>query len=274
MKKIFLILLLIALQLPVLAQVTVAIVDFENQTDHFYLDAWSQRIPEFLRTELSKSNKLIIVDRQNMNAILDEQKLSMTGLTDSSEVLEIGKMLSAQYIITGMLHEYQGKYRIDASVIQVASGKMISEKVESQSEDVLDKMVAMLGNNLRHKMTKEGEYKEKLVLRQYPIRPFVYSTLSLGIMSVVTNNLYQKKRDDYQNAVRLDDFDLMYHSANRYYRVRNVVFAATAVSVASTLYCLLKNTSPEEILANEQVIIPYAASTDKGGILIGLHISF
>lgn len=274
MKKVLLILFIFMVLLSVQAQVTVAIVDFENQTNHFYLDAWSQRIPEFLRTELSKSDQLILVDRHNIKAILNEQKFSMTGLTDSSEVLEIGKMLSAQYIITGILHEYQGKYRIDASVIQVASGKMISEKVESQSEDALDKMVAMLGNNLRHKMTNEGEYKERILLRQYPIRPFLYSTLSLGIMSVVTNNLYQKKWDDYQDAVHLYDFDPMYDSANRFYRIRNVVFAATAVSAVTTLYCWLKSSAPDEILAGEKYFMPYALSTEKGGILVGFQISF
>ncbi len=257
------------------AQRTVAIVDFENRTDQFYMDAWSQRIPEFLRTELSKSGDLILLERQRLSAILEEQKLSMTGLTkDSTNALKIGEMLSAQYLITGSFYKMGSKVRIDASIVHVASGKVISEKVECKDASAMDQMVQMLGQNLRYQLTGRGQYKKRTVIAKYPVRPFLYSTLALAAASAITHSAYEEKHKAYQDATGLQDFDSKYNSATQYYRARNVLVSLTAAGAVTTLYCWLKNISPNEILASDQIMMPYASVNEKGETLVGFHLSF
>ena len=257
------------------AQRTVAIVDFENRTNQFYMDAWSQRIPEFLRTELSKSDDLILLERQRLSAILEEQKLSMSGLTkDSTDALKIGEMLSAQYIITGSFYMLGSKIRIDASIVNVSSGKAISEKVECKDASAMDQMVQMLGNNLRFQLTGNGMYRERQMISKYPVRPFLYSTLALAAASAITHSAYKEKHKAYQDATGLRDFDPKYNSANQYYRARNILVSLTAAGTVTTLYCWLKNLSPNEILASDQVLIPYASVNEKGETIVGFHIAF
>ena len=80
--------------IPVLAgaQTTVAIGDFQNRTNRIYLDSWEQKIPEFLQSELSGSSEIVLVERQSLQAILEEQALTMTGLVDSSTAQEVGRL--------------------------------------------------------------------------------------------------------------------------------------------------------------------------------------
>jgi uncharacterized protein YdaL len=70
------ILLLILLCRPITAQLTLAIGDFKNDSEVFYLDAWEKSIPEFLKSDLARSDKLIVVERQQLEAVLQEPKPS------------------------------------------------------------------------------------------------------------------------------------------------------------------------------------------------------
>ena len=262
--------------IPVLAgaQTTVAIGDFQNRTNRIYLDSWEQKIPEFLQSELSGSSEIVLVERQSLQAILEEQALTMTGLVDSSTAQEVGRLLSAQYVITGTIHMSGNRLRIDARVINVSTGKIVSEKVQSRNEKHLDRMVTLLGDNLRYQLTGRGEYNTRILLRRYPTRYFLASTLGCAVATVFVHNEYVKKRDEYRRAEGLEDFDPTYTSANRLHRTRVVLTYLTGLSLAGTLYCWLRNLTPEEILAARPSVLPYVMSSKRGEVSVGLCFSF
>ena len=128
-------------------QITVALGEFNNQSDKFYLDQWEQTIPDLLQTRLSESKKLITLERRKLKEVLEEQALSLTGLTDSSNVREIGTLLKSDYIIFGSINEVGSEYRIDASVVKISTGQTQSEKVVSPDREHLSQMINLLGNN-------------------------------------------------------------------------------------------------------------------------------
>ena len=103
----------LAVIFPAAAQTTIAISDFSNRSDKFYLDTWETKIPEFLKSELSRSPQLVLVERNHIKAVLDEQALSLSGLIDTSTVQEFGKLAGAEYVITGTIHEDGSRIRID-----------------------------------------------------------------------------------------------------------------------------------------------------------------
>ena len=261
--------------LPALAmpQITVAIWDFQNQTDRLYLDAWEQKIPEFLTSELSQARNLVLVERQRLRAVLDEQALTMTGAVDTSTAQHIGKLLSAKYVITGTIHETDQGLRIDARIISVSSGKLVSEKVQGRSPKHLDRMVVLLGNNLRFRLTGAGEFVSNIRLKKFPTGYFLAATLGSGLATILVNEAYINKRDDYRAAVGLEEFDPLYNSANRLHTTRTVLACVTGVGLAGTLYCWLRNMHPEMILASSPAILPYWTSY-RGEYTVGLQISF
>lgn len=259
---------------PAAAQTAIAISDFSNRSDKFYLDTWETKIPEFLKSELSRSPQLVLVERNHIKAVLDEQALSLSGLIDTSTVQEFGKLAGAEYVITGTIHEVGNRIRIDAHVINVSSGRTISEKVLASKTDYLSEMVALLGSNLRHQLTGSGGYQNKMVLKRFPTRYFLIAGLAAFGATAVMHQTYIGKRDDYRLATDLEEIGRLYDDANRDNRIRLVLAGATGATLLGAFYCWLRNRSPEEILAGDPPLQPYLALPQQGGYGVGIQIHF
>ncbi len=231
------------------AQLTLAIGDFKNDSEVFYLDAWERSIPEFLKSELNQAVELTIVERQQLESVLNEQALSMTGLMDSTAAQTIGKMVGAQYIIGGKINQSGKWIRIDARIVQVATGEVKSVSVRSRDDQHVQEMVSLLANNIRNKLTGKPEYRSRVVLGQDHTLYFLGATVVLGAGTVLANNTYQDYLAKYHQAGLLSEFDKQYNQANRWHNARTVFISLTATAAAVTLYSWIRNLSPEEILA-------------------------
>lgn len=273
MKPTIMLLLFCVLTLSASAQITVAISDFQNQTDKFYLDSWEEKIPDFLKSELSRSPEITLVERRNIKAILDEQALTMAGLVDTAKAQQVGKLAGAEYIITGTINEVGSRVRIDAKVINVSSGKVLSEKVDAPDQQYLSEMVELLGNNLRYQLLGSGKYREKISLGKCPTLYFLAGTGVALTATLLVNNAFHNKQDEYRQATGLEDFDNLYDSANRLNKVRYVLATITGIGAATAFYCWIKNLSPEEVLAAEPALLPYFTYSGKGEYLLGIHLN-
>jgi tetratricopeptide (TPR) repeat protein len=65
-----------------------------------------------LKNRLVESNRFKVVDRNRMNQILKELKLSQSDLTDSKNTIKLGKLMTASALITGHM---EGKYKENIS---------------------------------------------------------------------------------------------------------------------------------------------------------------
>jgi len=87
------------------AKERVAVMDFENKSQH---GGWrlGQGASDILTTELVKTGKFNVMERDRLSAIIKEQNLGDTGRMDPSTVARIGKIVGVEYIITGAVTEY------------------------------------------------------------------------------------------------------------------------------------------------------------------------
>ena len=75
---------------------------------------------EFLTTDLSRSNDLLLVDRLRTEAILRELSLVDKGVVDPRTAPRVGKLVGARRLVIGDVHSAQGgQIRIDARVRDV-----------------------------------------------------------------------------------------------------------------------------------------------------------
>jgi TolB-like protein len=257
---------------------TVAIADFKNNTDSFYIDDWEKSIPEFLKSELSKSEKIVIVERRQLEAVLQEQALSMTGLVDSSTAQQVGTLLGAEYVISGTINQSGKWIRIDAKIIRVSTGHVKGEKVQAADDEHLSEMVSLLGNNIIVLLSGEGAYIEKKTLNKYPTAYFLVASAGLAIGTLVVNNAYNKKREEYQNAEELSQFDETYDAANNLNTARIVLASLTGAALVGTLYCWIQNMSPDELIAyeypNKTKVVPNLFFDNKGNVYAAVTIRF
>jgi TolB-like protein len=259
------------------AQVTVALGEFINHSDKFYLDQWEQSVPDFLQDRLSKSEQIIILERRKLKSVLEEQALSLTGLTDSSEVREIGNLLQADYLVYGSINEIDGEYRIDASIVKVNTGQTQTEKVVGPDRDHLTEMITLLGNNILFKLTGQGTYKNRQKLGRSPTLYFAGATVGLAVGTMIAANQYKQFRDDYQNNTELDQFDPLYDKANRTKKISVALASLTGTALVGMVYFWIRDRSPSEIYAQNRKIlksVPYLTYSDKNEIIVGLQINY
>lgn len=81
---------------------------------------------------LKSLKKITLVDRKQLDKVLAEQKLSLTGLFETDTAIEVGKLLSAQYMLTGTIITMRSSIAVFSRIINVTTGV-----VESAAQIVL-----------------------------------------------------------------------------------------------------------------------------------------
>ena len=116
-------------------KIKVAIAEFSGK-DISASDAVA--VSEFFRTALVNTNSVSVLDRNNMDMILAEQKFQSTGCTDQDCVVKMGKMLNVEKIIVGNVIYFESKYYINVQVIDVESGEIKhSDRILSKDKESL-----------------------------------------------------------------------------------------------------------------------------------------
>lgn len=89
-----------------LGKFPIVIAPFDNTTKNIDVES---RLHAFVLTQLSTLDDpfVKVVDRDDINRILAEQRLSLSGLTEASAARQAGNLLNAKAIVTGSVLKYQ-----------------------------------------------------------------------------------------------------------------------------------------------------------------------
>ena len=103
-------------------KILVAVVDFSVPGSIPNSKAIS--LSDIVNSEMIETGRYIIVDRRNTKAIMNEMAIQMTGATSQEQVVEIGKLLNVQKIVSGNISKLGSKFVISLSLTDVESGKL------------------------------------------------------------------------------------------------------------------------------------------------------
>jgi TolB-like protein len=135
-----------------MARPTVAIMYFNNNVitkDARDYDGLSKGLPDFLITEMSSNSAIRVVERDQVQKLLDEQKLVGAGQVDRESAVRVGKLLGAQHMIFGgFMADAKGNFRIDARAVNVETGALeFTDRVQDRSENILG-LIGQLASRL------------------------------------------------------------------------------------------------------------------------------
>ena len=106
-------------------------------------------LSEALREELFRLGNYILVNRENMNQVLQEIKLGQTGLIDENQAIKAGKVLAVSQIILGRLASIGNSSLLQAKRIDTESHSTMaisSLKCKKGKEEILlDRMKELAG---------------------------------------------------------------------------------------------------------------------------------
>ena len=111
----------------------------------------SKGIADMLITGIGGSGDVVVVEREELNKVLDEQKLSLTGLTEESNDEMIGKLLNANYLIEGSFEVMNNDLRIDLKVVDARTGQIMPIGTNGVFSDV-SFLVAALSSDILIKL--------------------------------------------------------------------------------------------------------------------------
>jgi curli biogenesis system outer membrane secretion channel CsgG len=92
---------------PLLGQARprIAVIAFDNRTD-WWADEMGNVAADMIVTRLVNSGAFSVIERERLNAILEEQGFQLTGQVSPSDVFEIGRMAGVDYLITGSVTRF------------------------------------------------------------------------------------------------------------------------------------------------------------------------
>lgn len=118
MKRISYILLCVALVAAVLAPALataadkstkprIAVIEFKNKADNqWWYHGGAAAAQDVFVTELVKSGKFRVMEREQLQALMEEKNLTLSGDVDPSSAIKVGKLLGVNYLLTGSVTEY------------------------------------------------------------------------------------------------------------------------------------------------------------------------
>lgn len=103
-------------------------------------------ISAMLVTEFSGREGMRIVERAQLNELLREQDLSLSGRIEEADAIEVGKMLGVQYVLHGQVTSIVDNLRMDIRAVDVETSEIVSVMKMSDKTTELFSVVVSLAD--------------------------------------------------------------------------------------------------------------------------------
>ncbi len=223
-----------------------------------------------MEVALFRTSYFNLIERKQIDLVISEQGFQQSGLTEASSAVEIGKLLSADFVVTGSI-DRMNNFIITLKAIDTRKGSVaFADTVRVLSEDKIQESLDVLAKNMA-----EGIYTKKglLVINsdQYRYKKKINGSLALGTgilgltsfgigiysNSVVddANDSYSRFADQYRSATIPADVIRLERSmktekdrADEYILYRNICYGIGGAAILVSSYFLYRYiTTPEPV---------------------------
>jgi TolB-like protein len=105
----------------------VAVLYFQNQGNPT-LEPLKVGLAQMLVTDLVGKPNVTVVERQQLQAVLDELQLAHRGVVDPATAVRVAKLVGADHVVMGGYFELAGTFRLDARVVRTETGVVAHAK--------------------------------------------------------------------------------------------------------------------------------------------------
>jgi curli biogenesis system outer membrane secretion channel CsgG len=85
----------------------IAVLEFKNKVDNqWWFHGGAQSAQDVFITDLIKSDKFDVVKREQLEELMQQKNLSLSGDVDAKTAVRVGKLLRVNYLLTGALTQY------------------------------------------------------------------------------------------------------------------------------------------------------------------------
>jgi len=135
----------------------IAVLDFQMQGEDFGNKDMGSIVAEWFITALVKEGRFDVIERRLLEKVLDEQKLSMTGVLDETSLTQIGKLLGVKVVISGSMMKVRNVLEVNARIIDVENASIIAaENVKGSTTSRLQDLIVEMSKKIIRNFPLEG----------------------------------------------------------------------------------------------------------------------
>ena len=153
---------------------TIAVMDFGglNVTKE---DAAS--LTDRFRFELMKTKKFDVMERNEMNLILQEQEFQKTDCVDQGCAVEAGRLIAVKKMVTGSISKVGGIYSVNVKLLDVQTGR-VDLNVAEDCDCPVEKVLTETMQRIAHKLSglEVTDKKTQIEIRRGDASVFVKTT--------------------------------------------------------------------------------------------------
>ena len=137
------------------AEKIIAILPFENSSGLEKLEPLEEGLADLLIADLTEAEGITVVDRESLNRIAKEQKISLRGLVDKKTQIKVGNLVGANIMLTGGFSLVDSTMKINAHLLNLETTELIkSKEVKGKITDIVQ-----LSRELTLKLLRDLEIK-------------------------------------------------------------------------------------------------------------------
>jgi TolB-like protein len=114
------------------------------------------KVTDILFAELVVKDDLVLVDREDINKVAEEQELNLSGLVNPAEANKVGRLTGARILVTGSVLQTDKTVYLVAKLIGTETGRVLGASVKGASNDRLDAMVAQLAEQVSKTLSERS----------------------------------------------------------------------------------------------------------------------
>lgn len=177
---------------------TIAVMPFAYAGTNPDVQPLGRGFAQLVVTDLAKSRQVRVLERERMQAMLDEMQLGQQGRADTATAVRSGRLLRAQRVVQGSLTDQGNALRADGAVVDVTSaGVQASPSAAAEMNKIFDMekaFVLTLFNEIGIQLTDA----ERADIDQRP-------TQSLAAFLAWSRGLAAEDRGDFAGAQNFYD---------------------------------------------------------------------
>jgi TolB-like protein len=108
------------------------------------VEGYGVKVSDMLFASLIAQPELFLVDRMDIQTLLDEQELNLSGLVRADDAIQIGQMTGAKILITGSIIEVDKNLYLVAKLIGTETSRVLGASVKGSMKDDLTSLVENL----------------------------------------------------------------------------------------------------------------------------------
>lgn len=145
-------------------------------------DALERGMAAMLISELAANPAARIVEREQIQKLLDEQNLGGQGRVEPQTAARIGKVVGARYVVLGNFVDFYGDFRVDVRIVNAETTEILKTVSERMQRDHLFDIVRSVAQRLMKETSLPPLPKpvqDQRMSRQVPTEALTYYSRAL-----------------------------------------------------------------------------------------------